>query len=365
MSESNNDLSTSQTGDNCSGLNQAASHEHATSKPGQDLSLEQVHLDLLKPVAETKMQAWLSEFYGKEVEIVEREVLRHRDLSRVERLVFRDALPASLIYKQVLPPWDVEQDLHERILIPSISNSPQLFMAAHSGQVTAMLMEDLGPVNLLTYIENEPTAKVSQVAHNLGEELAKMHRSYSYRTDELMPLGILRSLSPIDYETTARSLADSLSDWHLGDGDKLDSVVKLAALIAEELADEPISLTHGDLYAENIILRHDKLFLIDWSWFSMLSVPLVDLATVTMTHQKNGAFAGYAATVIEAYCFESGRDEAKVREKLPYAEALSRVLFLDWLVERKERGIEGTTVGPVNNLIEVVLDELKARRHAL
>ena len=75
------------------------------------------------------LQGWLREFYGKSVQISDREVLRHRDLSYVERLYVADGLPESIIYKLVLPPWDIEQDLHERILIPSVSNSPQLFSA--------------------------------------------------------------------------------------------------------------------------------------------------------------------------------------------------------------------------------------------
>ncbi|MBK7750609.1 MAG: phosphotransferase [Candidatus Obscuribacter sp.] len=82
----------------------------------------------------------------------------------------------------------------------------------------------------------------------------------------------------------------------------------LADVIAGPLAGESISLTHGDLYAENIILRADKLFIIDWSWFAMLGVPLVDIATITMQHHKNGVF-DYRQDLPETYCFESGRQE--------------------------------------------------------
>ncbi|MBK8224457.1 MAG: phosphotransferase [Candidatus Obscuribacter sp.] len=322
-------------------------------------------LDLLKPVPEEKLQAWLLEFYGKEMELTHRQVLRHRDLSYVERLQFRDALPASLIFKQVLPPWDIEQDLHERILIPSISNSPQLFMSAHLGQITAMLMEDLGPDNLLGCLESQDETRIKGVAHALGEELAKMHRSYSYRTDELLPLGILRSLSPIDYATTAEAMVEKLTRWQLADRENRLNLVRLAETIAGPLAGEPISLSHGDLYAENIVLRQNKLFIIDWSWFAMLGVPLVDIATITMEHPKNSSFTRHKEALIDAYCFESGKPEKDVRQALPHAEALSRLLFLDWLLERKTRGIEGTTVGPVNDLIERVVQELSERLRSL
>jgi tRNA A-37 threonylcarbamoyl transferase component Bud32 len=327
-------------------------------KSGQTNS-DDASLDLMQPVPEDKLFLWLREFYGKEVKVSRRELLRHRDLSYVERIEFQDALPQSLIYKIVLPPWDIEQDLHERILIPSISNSPQLFMAAHHGPATAMFMEDLGTDTLIA------SGGSAEVAKRIGEELAKMHRAYSYRTDELMQLNILRSLSPIDYESFTSDFCSKLAGWGLlakGEGELLE---RLAKTLARPLAGEPISLVHGDLYAENIILRGSRLFIIDWSWFTNLGVPLVDLATLSLKHHKNGAFHDFSEELIESYCFESGRAEKDVLATLPYAQALSRLLFLEWLVERKSRGIEGTTVGPVDNLIRSVVAELLSRLTSL
>jgi tRNA A-37 threonylcarbamoyl transferase component Bud32 len=329
------------------------------ASPGHSAFAEDGSLDLLTPVGEERLMSWLKEFYGKEITVTGRELLRHRDLSYVERIELEDALPQSLIYKLVLPPWDVEQDLHERILIPSISNSPQLFMAAHQGQVTAMFMEDLGRDAL------DKSGGSPEIARRIGEELAKMHRSYSYRTDELMQLGILRCLSPIDYESFVSTFTEKLANWQLVDDAEKALLLKLANVLAKPLAGETISLVHGDLYAENIILRGQRLFLIDWSWFTALGVPLMDIATLTMTHHKNGGFERFRNELIESYCFESGRQEKDVVATLPYAEALSRVLFLDWLVERKSRGIEGTTVGPVDDLIKAVVNELISRLHQL
>jgi hypothetical protein len=325
-----------------------------TGRP-ESTDSEDASLNLMSPVPEERLNLWLQEFFGKEVSIVKRALLRHRDLSYVERLEFQDTLPQSLIYKVVLPPWDVEQDLHERILIPSVSNSPQLFMAAHHGHATAMFMEDLGTDTLIG------SGGSAEVAKRIGEELAKMHRSYSYRTDELLQLNILRSLSPIDYETFTAEFCRKLSGWGLLAKGEIEQMERLAKTLAPPLAGEPISLVHGDLYAENIILRGNRLFIIDWSWFTNLGVPLVDLATLSLEHHKNGAFARYRNELIESYCFESGRLEKDVRATLPYAETLSRLLFLEWLVERKSRGIEGTTVGPVDNLIRSLVAELLKR----
>lgn len=319
---------------------------------------EDASLTLLTPVPEEKLQAWLKEFYGKKVEIEKRELLRHRDLSYVERLQIRDALPPSLIYKQVLPPWDIEQDLHERILIPSITNSAQLYMSAHFGEVTAMFLEDLGNVQVKDIATKE-------IAQRLGEDLAKMHRSYCYRTDELVQMGILSTLLPIDYVEFSVKLTRKLSGWKLATRSQAKSLKALAAAIAPKLAGEPFSLVHGDLYAENIIKRGQRLFIIDWSWFTMLGVPLMDLATVTSNHQKNGALARYGEDLIDAYCYEAGRDAQDVRRVLPHAETLSRLLFLNWLVERRSRGIMGTTVGPVDKLIASIVDELIERLAAI
>src|SRR4029077_2203273 len=115
------------------------------------IAVENESLILLDPPPQERLIGWLHEFYGKPVQIVKRELLRHRDLSLVERLWLDNALPESLIYKVVLPPWDIEQELHQRVLIPSISNSAQLFMSAHFGQLTAMFLEDLGTESLLKY----------------------------------------------------------------------------------------------------------------------------------------------------------------------------------------------------------------------
>ena len=319
-------------------------------------------LTLLQTAPEERLVAWLAEFYGKPVEIQRRELLRHRDLSFVERLWIADALPSTLIYKLVLPPWDIEQDLHERILIPSIAQSAQLFMSAHFGQMTAMFLEDLGNQSLLT-IEAD-----AEFAAEIGKELAKLHRSYSYRIEELLPLNILRNLLPADYAAFTQNIIEQLQSWGLlagtADG-AVASLKQLADLLADKLSGEPVSLVHGDLYAENILVRGNHVYFIDWSWFTMIGVPTMDLASLTSDHFKNGAFRKWRDTVLDAYCFESGRKTEEVIAILPHAETLSRLLFLNWLVVRRERGIMGTTVGPVDELIPKVVDELVARYERL
>ncbi len=301
-----------------------------------------------------KLLSWLGEFYGKEVQIAEREVLRHRDLSFVERLKIADSLPASLIYKLVLPPWDIEQDLHERILIPSLSNSAQLYLSAHYKNITALFLEDLGPNSLVTN-------NSAELANRIGEDLAKMHRSYSYRTAELMHVGVLRTVTPGDYPTLTADLISNMENWQLIELPEKEKLLRLSHLLAEKLANEPISLVHGDFYAENLILRGDRFFIIDWSWFAILGVPLMDLATVTMNHAKNGSLLQWKNQIIEGYCFESARDVKEVMALLPFAETLSRLFFLQWLVERRVRGILGTTIGHVDSVIPNAVQELCTR----
>jgi thiamine kinase-like enzyme len=317
--------------------------------------MENESLTLMQPAPEERLIAWLEEFYGKPVTIVRREQLRHRDLSFVERLWFEDVLPDSLIYKLVLPPWDIEQDLHERVLQPSIAHTAQLFMSAHYGQMTAMFLEDLGKQSLLD-------RKVdAEFAADIGKELAKMHRSYSYRIEELEHLNILRVLRPTEYVEFTERMVALMESWQLLRKDQREPLLALAGHLSKTLANEPVSLVHGDLYAENILVRNDRVFIIDWSWFTMIGVPAMDLASLTSNHFKNGDFFQWRDTVLDAYCFESGRNVEEVVAVLPAAETLSRLLFLNWLVVRRERGIMGTTVGPVDELIPKIVDELIGR----
>jgi aminoglycoside phosphotransferase (APT) family kinase protein len=177
-----------------------------------------------------------------------------------------------------------------------------------------------------------------------------------------MHTGVLRTLFPADYEEFTAKIVERLEQWKIVSQADLLFLEQLASLLAKKLADESTSLVHGDLYAENIIVRSEHLFIIDWSWFTILGVPLMDLATLAMTHHKNGKFSNFKNEVVDSYCYESGRDASEVRLLLPYAETLSRLLFLQWLVERRHRGILGTTVGPVDGVIPKVVQELRDRR---
>lgn len=244
---------------------------------------ENPSLELLVPAPQERLDGWLAEFYGRPVTIKQREILRHRDLSYVERLWIADSLPRSLIYKLVLPPFDIELDINQMVLIPSISCSAQLYLAAHSDKLTVLFLEDLGS----NYLPNNGNA---DLATRLGEFLARLHRAYIYRVDDLMQTGILRSLTPIDYLEFTAGLIKHLKDWQLLANKDDANLQRVAQLLATCLAAEPISLVHGDFFAENIILHNNRLFVIDWSWFTFIGVPLLDLACITMPHKKNGDF---------------------------------------------------------------------------
>ncbi len=318
--------------------------------------MENETLSLLTPPPEERLHAWLTEIYGKPVQIARRALLRHRDLSYVERLWIDDAMPSTLIYKVVLPPWDVEQDLHEHILIPSVSNSARLYLGGTFQNTTAMFMEDMGEKSLIESLKEN-----NELPNKIGTELAKLHRAFTYRIAEIKDTNVLRCLLPADFVTLSQEMADELSNWNLLDGERKKLIVDIGNFLAEKFADEPISLVHGDMYAENILFERDHLFIIDWSWFTKISTPILDLATLTMDHFKNGELFAFRDEVIEAYCAEYSRNEKETRAKLPLGELLNRLLFLEWLIERRRRGIMGTTVGPVEILIGSVITELAMR----
>ena len=318
--------------------------------------MENETLSLLTPPPQERLNSWLVEIYGKPVEIVKRNLLRHRDLSYVERIWLKDALPQTLIYKVVLPPWDVEQELHEHILIPSVSNSARVYLSGTYQDTTALFMEDLGEKSLLDALEGN-----KELPNRVGTELAKLHRAYTYRIAEVSETGVLRNLLPADFETLAQEIAQELRNWTLVDDAQAEELCQTGKTLSQVLADEPVSLVHGDLYAENMLFDNNHLFIIDWSWFTKISTPILDLATLSMDHFKNGVLREHSAELIEAYCAEYSRKQEEIYARLPYAELLGRLLFLEWLVERRRRGIMGTTVGPVEILIESVRAEIAMR----
>lgn len=321
--------------------------------------MENETLSLLTPPPQDLLMNWLAEMYGKRVEIEKRQVLRHRDLSFVERIWVKDALPKTLIYKVVLPPWDIEQDLHEHILIPGVSNSARLYLTGNHLNATAMLMEDLGEQELAACLESH-----HDLPSRVGTELAKLHRAFTYRIPEVQGTGVLRNLLPADFKPLLEELRQELYNWTLVDSEQVKLLDDIGSMLSERLADEPVSLVHGDLYAENMLFDGQHLWIIDWSWFTKISTPILDLATLTMDHFKNGALREKSQEVLEAYCAEYSRNLEQTKAKLPYAELLSRALFLEWLIERRRRGIMGTTVGPVEIVIASVLAELKIRYQA-
>lgn len=309
-------------------------------------------IKLLEPVPEKLLFSWLNEFYGKEVSVANRTVLRHRDFSYVERIQLSEALPDSLIYKLVIPPWDIEQDLHERVLVPSISNSAQLYMTAHYGNITAMFMEDLGTVYMNESADKESCLK-------FAKHLARMHRAYSYRLEELIDAGILRHLSSDNLPEFGSNLFLRLSKLESISDEQSKELHNLFEIVRDNLKAETLSLVHGDLYAENVVLRGSRQHLIDWSWFTSIATPLIDLATITSDHPKNGVILQFKEEFLEAYCFESGRSLEELSGLKPSAHALERFLFLSWLAERKDRGIVGTTVGHVDELVSAVIGQIQ------
>jgi len=323
--------------------------------------MENETLQLLEPVPEENLRSWLRELYNKPVEIERREVLRHRDLSYVERLYLKGALPESLIYKLVLPPWDIEDDLHREILVPSISNSAKLYLTGHYKKITALFLEDFGT----NYLNKHSTVALAQ---KLGENLAKMHRSYSYRIAELEPLNILPVWHPENYPEKIAKIVDSLSNWNLVSDEDKKLLTRIAQSASELFSQQPMSLVHGDLFAENIVVGdayHPRnLSIIDWSWFATLGAPVLDLATLCSSHFKNGEFAVHQKDFLEAYCFEAGRSINEVQSDLKIAKLFERVFFLHWLETRKGMGIVGTTVGHVDDLIKQIIRDLHEAERA-
>jgi hypothetical protein len=319
-------------------------------------AVENETLSLLTPPCQEFLLSWLSEIYGKPVEIERRQLLRHRDLSYVERLHVKDCLPQTLIYKVVLPPWDIEKDLFERVLIPKVSRSPGLYLSAVCAGMTVLFIEDFGENPLLDSLKS-----TSGLPSRLGKEIAELQLAYAGRLTELREGGVLRLIAPADFARLALEFGDELLRLSIISQAQARMFMTLGNVLSSALAAEPLSLVHGDLYAENLLYAREQICIIDWSWFVRISAAILDLATLTMNHFKNGQLSAYRQEIIEAYACEYGRSASEIESKLSYAELASRLFFLEWLLERRRRGIMGTTVGPVDVLIANVVSELAAR----
>lgn len=273
-------------------------------------------------------------------------ILRQRDFSVVGRLFLQDGTTA--IYKKVQTPWDCEADIVSAIDEIQNPNIPKIYGVSKGNGCAEILQEDVGERSLRDKNSWLLAERAATVLSNIHARLSRASGTFP-RFDSSEAI----SHSFADATKKLEELDTSF------DRTALARMRSIGAKVAEILADSSMCLQHGDVYAENIILRREEEpVFIDWSYFSFFGPRVYDLATLVSAHPKNGALIRHRQNLILSYAKASGTSSLDLERQLPAAYRFSRLLFLKWLLVRFDMGIKQTTVGCVKKLMHKVVAEI-------
>lgn len=237
------------------------------------------------------VQSGESNLHRFDSEILNRELLHYWPLSRVERLTFRSAQLPNVIFKSALPPLLNEATLYSRLFAQDARWTPTFYGEITMGEQVWMFFEDLGTRTL----RSEPTLENLQRAIIL---LASFHVAYSQTATDgtltktvRLPFFNRAAYSALAHETLKLTTALSQRGaYPMVDERKLDKLAVIVAnyqRVADGLVSAPQTLVHGDVKADNIMLKkptktatlRSRLYLIDWANASVATglLDLVDL----------------------------------------------------------------------------------------
>ncbi len=277
-------------------------------------------------------------------------ILRQRDFSVVGRVFLKNG--GSVIYKKVIAPWDCEAEIMQAVQRMNVPNTPLLLGVSRQAGWAEMLQEDVG----LTSLRDKNSWRLAEQA---GHQLAKTRKAMEYAHMSLpnfIPRLDTRQKIAECFRLNSLKLAKLFPDF---DQLAIASLWLMGDIVGDILGDSKMGLQHGDVYAENIILKDDiNPFFIDWSYFAFVGPNVYDLATLVSGHDKNGSLIRHRQNLITGYAKTAGVSALQTENLIPAAYRLSRLLFLQWLLARVEMGIRQTTVGPVDKLILQVVAEI-------
>lgn len=316
------------------------------------------NLNLIQFPGLAEIEKFISHSYGNKVSATHMHILRHRDFSGVARVFIADRSRSlvrapSIIYKRVIAPWHNEAKIASYVSESALPNTPRYIRISQAPLSAQILQDDLGETSL-------KARNSRKLAYETGQRLAEIH-ARAKQTEFLLP-GDLEQFDAGEkifqaFDSCAHQLLKFFPDF---DKDLLNALVTAGRNIAAILEGSEMCLQHGDVYAENIVLKGDALTptFIDWSYFCFLGPQLYDLSTLTSAHEKNRALYKHRNAVISGYCDAAELSIMEAMDILPYAFRFSRLAFLSWLTLRVGMGITQTTVGPVRPLIEKVIREI-------
>jgi thiamine kinase-like enzyme len=243
----------------------------------------------------------------------------------------------TALIKICRPPLDTELEAYRLMQNHSSGILPGMFWESEKEDYCALLIEDLGEDILREHnIESELMINVLAAiieVHNYYANGIKLSLSGSIPVREgdsfVNYFGALLSKA-----NTILKMEKTTKEILLRKSEKIQSLLRTYRL----------TLTHGDLYADNIILSRDKFYLIDWG-FAHFGVEFEDIATILETYpQKNGNMDFTTDQKVNIYRSAYQRvnkqelavDRAKLN--LCLGALMNQIYFVDWIIFRINNG---------------------------
>jgi hypothetical protein len=306
--------------------------------------------DLIPEPGLPELAACLTPVLSGPPENWKRQCIKQWDLSYVERIsIPADASgsPRSVILKMVAPPWAREAEVYRLLGQQPPLHAPRLLASGELGRLTWMVLADAGgppPTNLST-------------DELWGVAVGGLARLHGRTVDVQTVSPALPRYTPATFVAQMQSALAALSAMGVPEATEAQAeLIRAATRVAEVLAGEPVSLIHGDCYADNFVSGPDGLALVDWS-FGALAPGLLDVAALVYPDRKNAGLPVTPEFILRTYADAAGLPELSLSGgRLVAAHMMNLLLHLIWMLTRLKSGY--TSVGPVDRWIAYDLGEV-------
>jgi hypothetical protein len=239
------------------------------------------------------------------------------------RVIFKRLSPGEKLYGN-----EREVLIYRRLLDGARFGAPALYASVHDegGRRYWLFLEDLGSSTLDEGDVEEWFAAVRW--------LARMHGTYHGREDDLRALACLMEHGPAYYHMVAQTARRNLELAGAGEAiGRFDALMGGYDSLVGCLADQPRTLVHGDIFAQNLIIQPGaRIRAIDWE-SAAIGLGAWDLARLL------DGWGSMKAALLSAYLaeFESHvagpLDKEGFQRLFGHCEILNALWHLRWSVE--------------------------------
>lgn len=212
------------------------------------------------------------------------ELIKENDLTSVYKLELKMKSSkikyrSSAIVKICKYPLDKEIRLYRLLNNYHSQIIPEIYYSKQKEKFCVLIMENLGDIQLKNYITNQ---------NLLIESLSKMmllHDFYCYKRKEC--------IKAISYNKNIchckNNFISSIKDLkYFINKKKINKIMDIYQDFIKHIYNYRMTLIHGDLYADNIIIKGKKLYFIDWG-FADWGCEFIDIASLLdLNERKNG-----------------------------------------------------------------------------